>query len=130
MWNSRVSAVARRLGLGQHLLQRVAIRALFLRQARVRAEHAGLPQDADVRRIDVLVGGEGDAVAVLRAVHRVGQCAEAEQVRRAEERDAVVVREPLAALRPCRRSGTAPDREIARAVERDGGAARSTPGSA
>ena len=64
-------AVARGRRFREHLLERVAIRAVFLRKARVRAEHARLAQDADVRRVDVLVGGERDAIAVLRAVHGV-----------------------------------------------------------
>jgi hypothetical protein len=88
----------RLIRLGQHLLQRVAVRTLLLGQARVRAEHAGLAQRADVGRVDVLVGGEGDAVAVHRAVAGVGQGAEAVQVRRPEQGDALVGRQALAAL--------------------------------
>ncbi len=70
-------AVAGRLGLGEDLLERVPVRAVFLRQPRIPAEDAGLPQDADVRRVDVLIRREGDDVAVLRAVHRVRQRADA-----------------------------------------------------
>ncbi len=82
--------------LGHNLVERVAIRALFLGQARIAAEHAGGAQRADVRRVDVLVRREGDDVAVLGAVHRVGERADAGEVARFEHRDAVGLREPLA----------------------------------
>ncbi len=85
-------------GLGERLLHRVAIGALFLGQAGVGAEDARLAQDADVRRVDVLVGGKVHAIAVSRAVGRVGEHAEAVQVGRGEERGGVGGVEPLTAL--------------------------------
>ena len=45
--------------------------------------------DADVRGVDVLVGGEGDGVAVLRAIHAVGQRADRDQVVRLVQRERV-----------------------------------------
>ncbi len=105
MWNSRVSVLLAARRFGVDLVERVAIRAFLFRQARVRAEDARLPQDADVGRVDVLVGREGDAVAVLGPVHRVGHVADSEQVAALEERDAVHRRETLAAL-DLRRDGT------------------------
>ena len=124
MWNSVVSPFARRLGLGEHLLERVAVRALFLRQPRVPAEDARLPQDADVRRVDVLVRGERDDVAVLRAVHGVGQRADAEEVGRVEERRRrrrASSRSPAATLSAIGRSaGSDSDAAATRAATRHG----------
>ena len=107
MWNSLRQSVARRLRLGQHLLQRVAVRALFLRAA------ARTPQNTHVfRRMQTFVGlmcwlaANVTTVAVLRAVHRVGQRADAEEVGRVEERDAVGRRRAARPPRPCRRSGS------------------------
>jgi hypothetical protein len=88
----------RALRLGIHLIHRVAVRPLFLGQTRVRAEDAGLPQNADVGRVDVLIGREGDAVTVSRAVHCVGHVADSDDVAAFEECDAVFHREPLAML--------------------------------
>src|SRR5678809_127521 len=59
------------------LLHGVAVRALLFGESRVRAEDARLPQDADVGRVDVLIGGEHHPVAVLGAVYRVGEMADA-----------------------------------------------------
>ena len=63
-----------------HLFQRPGVGPVFLRHAREGAEDAGLPQDADVGRIEVLIGGEEDPVAVLPAVGQVGQPPYAEEV--------------------------------------------------
>ena len=46
----------------------------------------------------MLVGGKEDAVAVLGAIEGVGHGADADDVRRAEERDAVVRRQALTRL--------------------------------
>ncbi len=77
------------------LLHRVAVRALLLREPRVGAEDARPPEDADVGRVDVLVGGEGDAAAVAGPARRIGHRADAEEIGRAEEREPVVVGETL-----------------------------------
>jgi len=78
-------AGGRRLRLGVHLIQSIVVSALFLRQPGERAEDAGLPQIADVRRVYVLIGGEGDHVAVLTTVGIVGEHPHSEQIRRCEE---------------------------------------------
>jgi hypothetical protein len=52
----------------EHLFERSGVRAVLLRNPRERAERAGIPQDADVRRIDVLIGGEEYAIAVAARV--------------------------------------------------------------
>ena len=54
----KLAHVRIRRGFRVHLIHRVAIRARFLRQSRVRAEDARLAKDADVGRIDVLVRRE------------------------------------------------------------------------
>jgi hypothetical protein len=84
--------------LGVHLVHGVAVGAAFLWQTCVRAEHARLAQDADVRGVDVLVGGEVDAGAVSRAVRRIGEQANAQQIGRPEQRRAVGGGEALASL--------------------------------
>ena len=76
-------------GLGEYLVESVMIRAFFLRQSREGAEHARLPQVADVGRIDVLIGGESDYVTVLAAVGVIGEHADGEQVRRCKEQHGV-----------------------------------------
>ena len=83
-------------GLGEHLLEGIPVRAIFLRQSCIPAEDAGLPQDADVRRVDVLIRREGHDAAVLRAVHCVRQRAHAQEVGRLIERQAVRIIQPLA----------------------------------
>ena len=83
--------------LREHLLDGIAIRALFLRQARVAAEDAGLPQHAHVGRIDVLVRRERHHVAMLRPIHRVRQVSHAENIGCPEQRDGIGGTEALAA---------------------------------
>ncbi len=87
---------ARLLRLVVHLLERPRVRTLFLRHPGERAEHAGVPEDADVGRIDVLVGREQDAVAVPARVGEVRQAAEPEEIGRSVERHAVRGVQPLA----------------------------------
>ena len=82
----RRQACSRRLGLGQHLVERVAIRAIFFRQARVPAEDTRLAQDADVRRVDVLVRGEVDAVAMRARFIASASAPMPSEVGRVEER--------------------------------------------
>src|SRR5437879_4402388 len=90
--------VVRGVRLREHLVEAARVVPLFLRHSGERAEHARVPQDTDVGGIDVLVRREGDAVAVPGAVHLVGQPADREEVRRGEEREAVLARQTLAAL--------------------------------
>ena len=64
----------------EDLLERPGIRPVLLGHPGERAEHAGVAENADVGRIDVLVGGEEDPVAVAAPVGRIGEEAESEQV--------------------------------------------------
>ena len=89
-------ATGRALGFRIHLLHRVAVRAVLLWQARIGAEDARLPKDADVRGIDVLIGRKGDAIAMPGAVRSVSHCAKSKQIGSAKERNAVVHGEALA----------------------------------
>ena len=121
MWNSASAPLRAGSRLGEHLLQRVAVRAVFLRQPRVRAEHARLPQDADVRRIDVLVRRERDdgrraSRGSPRRPARRGRAGPAMR----KSVDAVGRRQPLARRDLVGDRREAPGREMRRAVERDG----------
>jgi len=84
----------RGLGFGEHLVEGVVIGSLFLGQTRERAKRTVLPQVADVRRIDVLVGGEGHHVAVLAAIRVVGEQSDAQQIGSREQQLGVLVGEP------------------------------------
>src|SRR5712691_2448221 len=90
--------VAGGVGLGEHVVERAGVGARLRRHARERAEHARVTQHADVGGVDVLVGGEVDAVAVVAAVGEVGEAADREEVGRVEQRQRVVPGQPLAAL--------------------------------
>ena len=90
--------LARRVRLGEHLLQAARVVAVFLGHPRERAEHAGVAQDADVGGIDVLVRGEVHAVAVAPGVGEVREVAEGEQIVRCEKREAILARQPFASL--------------------------------
>src|SRR6266699_1513084 len=90
--------VARRVGLGEDLVETPGIRALLLRHAREGAEDARVAQHAHVRGVDVLIRGEAHTVAVAPAVHLIGKPPDGEQVVRVEQRERVVARQPLAAL--------------------------------
>ena len=70
------------LRLVKHLVERTRVGAFLLRHPGEGAEDAGVPQDADVGGIDVLIGGEEHPVAVAAPVGVVGQGAESEQVGR------------------------------------------------
>ncbi len=113
-------AVLRVIGFRHHLVERIAIRAFLFRQSRIRAEDTCLPQDAHVRGIDVLVGGECDAIAIPRSIGRVRKAAEPEQIRSAEEQRALVVGQPRATLHLVRNRQ---QQRIAkqRAIDRDEG---------
>src|ERR1051326_967138 len=90
--------LARRVRLGEHVLEAARVGAVFLRHARERAEDAGVAQDADVGRIDVLVRREVDAIAVPAAVREIGEPADRQQVVRCEKREAILARQPLSPL--------------------------------
>src|SRR5207245_2995623 len=90
--------VARGIGLGEHLVQAARVRAVFFRHPREGAEHAGVAQDADIRRIDVLIGGEVDALAVLAHVRKVREATDGQEVVRCKKREAILARQPLAAF--------------------------------
>src|SRR5216110_2328885 len=90
--------VARRIRLGEHLLQAARVGAVFFGHARKRTEHAGVAKDADVGRIDVLVGGKVHAIAIAPSVREVREVAEGEQIVRCKKREAILARESLAAF--------------------------------
>src|SRR5437660_4535945 len=90
--------VARRVGFREYFLEAPRVGAVFFRHPGERTEHAGVAQNADVRRIDVLVGGEVDAVAIAPSVCEVREVAEGEQVVRGKQREAILAGEPLAAF--------------------------------
>src|SRR2546428_13574773 len=60
--------VARRVRLGENLVESARVGPLLLGHPRERAEHARVAEDADVRGVDVLIRGEEDPVAVAPAV--------------------------------------------------------------
>ncbi len=88
----------RLLRLVEDLLQRAGVGALLLRHPGERAEDAGVPEDADVGGIDVLIGGEEDPVAVPAPVGVVGQGSQTEQVGGRVQSETVCRRESLARL--------------------------------
>src|SRR4029077_787044 len=90
--------IARRVGLGEDLVETPRVRAFLLRHARKGAEDARVAQHAHVRGVDVLIRGEAHAVAVAPAVHLIGEPPNGEQIVRVEQRERVVARQPLAAL--------------------------------
>src|SRR5574341_200818 len=87
---------ARRAGFGEDFLQAAGVGAVFLRHARERAEHAGIAQDADVGRIDVLVRRKVDTAAVTPLIGEVREPADGEEVGRSKKREAILAREPFA----------------------------------
>jgi hypothetical protein len=84
------------LRLVEHLLEGAGIGALFLRHAGERAERAGLPQHAQVRWIDVLIGGEEHPVAVGPAIREIRESPQSEKIGSRVERHPIDRREPLA----------------------------------
>src|SRR6267378_3135162 len=90
--------VARGVGFGKDFFQTARVGAGFLGHAGKGAEDAGVAQDADVGRIDVLVGGEVDALAVLADVGQVRHLSQRQQVVRCKKREAILAREPLASV--------------------------------
>src|SRR3989449_8401945 len=75
--------VARRVRFGEDLVEAARVGTIFPRHARERAEHAGVAQHANVRRVEMLVRGEEHAVAVAAAVREVAEPADGEE--RSEE---------------------------------------------
>src|SRR6266850_3200838 len=90
--------VPRRVRFGEDLVQAAGVGAVFFRHAREGAEDAGVPQNADVGRIDVLVCGEVHSVAIASSVGEVREVAEGEQVVRCKKREAILARQSLAAF--------------------------------
>src|SRR5216117_940900 len=88
--------VARRVGFGKDFFQTARVGAGFLGHAGKGAEDAGVAQDADIGRIDVLVGGEVDALAVLARVREGRESPDCQQVVRCEKREAILARQPFA----------------------------------
>src|SRR5579859_4801740 len=90
--------IPRGVGFGEHFFQTPRVGAVFLRHPREGAEDAGVAQNADVGRIDVLVRREVDAVAVPPPVGEIGEAADRQQVRRCKKREAILARQSLAAF--------------------------------
>src|SRR2546425_5048793 len=90
--------VARRVRFGEDLVEAAGVGTIFPRHARERAEHAGVAQHANVRRVEMLVRREEHAVAVAAAVREVAEPADGEEVVGLEQGQPVVARQPLAAL--------------------------------
>ena len=88
--------VARGVRLGEDLVETARVGPVFFGHPRERAEHAGVAQDADIGRIDVLVGGEVDALAVLARVGEGRESPDCQQVVRCEKREAILARQPFA----------------------------------
>ncbi len=88
--------VARGVRFREYFLEAPRVGAVFFRHPGERTEHAGVAQNADVRRIDVLIGGEGDAVAVPAPVGEVRETPERQQVVRCKKREAILARQSLA----------------------------------
>src|SRR6266566_2223748 len=88
--------VARGVRFREYFLEAPRVGAVFLRHPGERTEHAGVAQNADIRRIDVLVCGKVHAVAVAPSVCEVREVAEGEQVVRGKQREAILACEPLA----------------------------------
>ena len=89
---------ARRVGLREDFLEAAGIRAVFLRHAGKRTKHAGVAQNADVGRIDVLVGGEVNALAVVPPIGEIGKTADREQVGRSKKRETILACQTLRSL--------------------------------
>ena len=92
---------ARRIGLREDFLEAAGVRAVFFRHAGKRTKHAGVAQNADVGRIDVLIGGEVDALAVVPPIGEIGKTADREQVGRSKKRETILARETFAAFDLC-----------------------------
>src|SRR5260221_9237012 len=88
--------VPRRVRLGEDLFETARVGAVFFRHPRERTEHARVAQNADVRRIDVLVCGKVHSVAIASSVCEVREVAEGEQVVRCKKREAILARQSLA----------------------------------
>ena len=100
------------LGLLIDLRQRAGIGIRFFRGPRERTEHAGVPQHADVGRIEVLVGGEEDPVAVNPLIGERGELTQTQDI------GGVVESDPLGGVEPLARQhflGDRPESGIAKA---------------
>src|SRR5215211_4842655 len=83
-------------GLMKYLVERSRVRTLLLRHAREGAERARVPEDADVRGVDVLICGKEDPVSVAEPVGVIGECAESQKIRGGVKDYCVISAEPLA----------------------------------
>jgi hypothetical protein len=84
------------LGFLKHLIQRAGVGALLLRHPGKGAEGAGVPQYADVGRIDVLVGGKEDPISVAGMVGKLGQHADPQQIGRGIQGQTILPVQPHA----------------------------------
>src|SRR5260370_26202547 len=71
--------VARGIRLDEHFLQAARVRAVFFGHPGERTEHAGIAKNADVGRIDVLICGKIDSMAVTPSVGELGDVSEGEK---------------------------------------------------
>src|SRR3989442_4489648 len=88
--------IPRGIRFGEHLVQAARVGAVFLRHAREGTEDAGVAQDADIGRIDVLIRREVNALAVPTSIGKVGQPTDGQQVVRCKKREAILARQPFA----------------------------------
>src|SRR5215203_3661689 len=84
-------------GLMEDLLERSRVCTLLLWHSRERAEGASVPEDADVRRVDVLICGKEDPVSVAEPVGVLCECAESQKIRGGVKDQCVIGGEPLSA---------------------------------
>src|SRR5439155_17030833 len=64
-------------------------------------EDAGVAQDADVGRIDVLIRREIHSIAITAPVGEIGELTDRQQVGRCKKREAILARQPFATLHFC-----------------------------
>src|SRR5258706_2831672 len=88
--------VARGVRFREYFVEAPGVGAVLFRHPRERTEHARVAQNADVRRIDVLVCGKVHSVAIASSVCEVREVAEGEQVVRCKKREAILARQSLA----------------------------------
>src|SRR5207245_11107406 len=100
---------------GEDPCQAAGVGAHLLRHACEGAEHARVAQYADVRGVEMLVGGEEHAIAVATAVREIAEPADGEEIVGLEERQPVVARQPLTALDLL---GDGPERRVRHAARR------------
>ena len=82
------------------LFERSGVGPLLLGHPGERAKHAGVPQDADIGGIEVLIGREEHPVPVLPLVGERGELSQAEDVAGLVQRDPLGRVEPLSCQNP------------------------------